>query len=365
MIYKNILRPLLFQLDPESAHNLTYKIARMLGHSEGLSNVVRQYFAHTEPSLNQHIFGLQFENPVGLAAGFDKNGHLPYAIFATGFGFTEIGSITAQPSVGNPKPRVFRLATDQALINRMGLNNDGAEVIVRRLQSMPRPPFPVGINIAKTHNPKILGDLAIADYLNSYRHAQAYADYVMINISCPNTEEGKTFEDPAALTALLEKLHELRLTSQKHIPILVKFSADLDRSTLAALLEITERYQIDGYAAVNTSAARTYLPNTPLALTNKAGRGGLSGIPLRERSEQTVRWIYEYTNGTKPIIGIGGVFAADDAIALIRAGASLIQLYTGLIYEGPRLPYRINQGIATYLKEHGYESISAIRGTKQ
>lgn len=364
MIYPTIIRPLLFRMDPETAHDITYTAARVVAASDGISALTRGLFAVDDVALQQDILGLRFRNPVGLAAGFDKNGHLPHAIHAIGFGYTEVGSITARPSKGNPKPRVFRLPLDNGLINRMGLNNDGAEAILARLRAGARPPFPVGINIAKTHNPAILGDDAIRDYLISFNLAQSWADYIHINISCPNTEEGKTFEDPAALSELLSEISIVRksaIATTKRIPVFVKFSADLDRESLELLLEITERFGIDAYAAVNTSALRTGLSGTSTQDLSRFGRGGLSGKPLRERSLRVVRWIRDFTNSTKPIIGIGGIFSADDAVEALRSGASLVQIYTGLIYGGPSLPGQINKGIVKWMRERQLQTIQDIR----
>jgi dihydroorotate dehydrogenase len=355
MLYKNLLRPFLFRLNPELAHNLTHTAASFVNRADGVGHFVGTYFKVDEPILAQNILGLHFKNPVGLAAGFDKNGDLPRAMESVGFGFTEIGSITAQPSPGNPKPRVFRLSTDRALVNRMGLNNKGALSIINQLVKQRRPSFPVGINIAKTHNPNILGELAIHDYAYSYEQALRYADYITVNISCPNTEEGKTFENIEALSQLLDRFKEI--PNPTRIPIFVKVSADLSDSELDTLLDCCESYNVDGYVATNTSSLRTHLDHTTPSEIAHVGRGGLSGRPLLSRSTHIVHQIAVKTAYNKPIIGVGGVQSLDDAIIMLKAGAWLLQVYTGLIYEGPSLPASINKGLAEYLRKNNLTSI--------
>ncbi len=355
MLYKNLLRPLLFRLDPEFAHNITHTVASIVNKSDGISHLVASLFKVKEPILAQNILGLRFTNPVGLAAGFDKNGDLLHTMKSVGFGFTEIGSVTAQPSPGNPKPRVFRLPSDHGLINRMGLNNTGAELIIDKLVKQRRPSFPVGINIAKTHNPNILGELAIHDYAFSYEQALRYADYITVNISCPNTEEGKTFENIEALSQLLSRFN--KIPNPAKIPTLVKFSADLSDIELDALIDCCETYNVDGYVATNTSSLRTHLDHTPPSQIARAGRGGLSGSPLLSRSTHIVHQIAVKTAFNKPIIGVGGVQTLNDAIDMFKAGAWLLQVYTGLIYEGPSLPSAINEGLAQYLRKNNLSSI--------
>lgn len=360
MIYKNIIRPILFQLDPEEAHDLTHHFAASVTDNEFILDLVGCLYKRENPLLEQKILGLTFSNPVGLAAGFDKNGRLLRLIHALGFGFSEIGSITAESSLGNPKPRLFRLPTDHGLINRMGLNNDGAENIISRLKSSTIPPFPLGINIAKTHNSRIIGDAAIHDYLHSYNLAQEVADYITINISCPNTEEGKTFEDPDALDQLLTELLKNR-NRQPMKPVFVKLSADLTENEIQSLVSICEQHQVDGYVATNTSSKREFLSNTDLELIDRIGRGGLSGKPLISKSTRVIGEIARLTDYKKPIIAVGGINSAQTAIDVIKSGAWLIQLYTGLIYEGIGLPGKINKGIIKYMNMRGFTGISQIR----
>lgn len=353
MIYKSLVRPLLFQLDAERAHNATYKFAQTASKSYLLQSLASSIYNYQSPKLNQQIWGLNFKNPIGLAAGFDKNGKIPEIIQALGFGFTEIGSITANPNTGNSKPRSFRLPQDHALINRMGLNNDGAQTIIKRLKNK-RIDFPLGINIAKTHDPSIMGDAAIEDYVLSFSEAKKIADYITVNISCPNTSEGKTFEDPMALDELLSALR-IR-DDARVVPTLVKFSSDLTRDKLHSLLEICERHRVHGYVACNTSSKRKNL-NTGQVELDSIGRGGLSGRPIAEKTIQIIQWISKATKGQKPIVGVGGIDCFDIALRMLLAGADLLQIYTGLIYEGPGLVTDINKKLVKELEHLNVKSI--------
>jgi dihydroorotate dehydrogenase len=346
MWYQKILKPVLFKLDPELAHDMAYSAGRALSSSDAACNLISRLLKSSLTDQGVSHWGLHFRSPVGIAAGFDKNGHLARIFEALGFGFVEIGSITALASKGNPKPRMFRLPADQALVNRMGLNNDGARVIADRLLSMSRPSIPVGINIAKTHNPDILGLRAIEDYRFSFQQAVRVADYITVNISCPNTEEGKTFEDPASLQALLDTLmQESRSRNNRTIPVLMKLSADLDEAQRSELVALCERYNVDGYVAVNTSALRTHLLCTNASDVALTGKGGLSGAPLLERACTTVRHIKSLTHGKKPVIGVGGITSVEDALRMREAGADLIQIYTGLVYQGPSFPSKLARAL--------------------
>ncbi len=361
MLYNYLIRPILFRSDAEQAHDFIHAFGRDLCDNKTALTLINSFISVRSSRLHQNILGISFENPVGLAAGFDKNAQLSLLMQSLGFGFTEVGSITANPSNGNPKPRMFRLPGDRAIINRMGLNNEGAEVITDRIRRMERPGFPLGINIAKTHDPSILGDQAISDYVQSFKLAEPLADYVTINISCPNTEEGKTFEDPEALHELLTAISQHR--SKSGTPVFVKLSADLTQKDLHVLLEVCERMHVDGYIATNTSAKRDYLTNASSGVLEQIGRGGLSGHPIFQKSLRIVRDIYTYTEGNKPIIGVGGIDTPQKAIEMIACGASLIQLYTGLVYQGPTLVQAINRGLVRHLDANGMNNISELRGS--
>jgi len=356
MIYNSLAKPLLFRLDAEEAHEATMNFARMATKSTILKALAKLIYNYQSPKLNQQIWGLDFKNPLGLAAGFDKNGEIPEIMEAIGFGFVEVGSITGNPSTGNPKPRMFRLTRDRALINRMGLNNDGAKTIVKRLKNKDFS-IPLGVNIAKTHDPNIMGDEAINDYVHSFVEAKNVADYITVNISCPNTEEGKTFEDPVALDELLEAL-KIR-DDARVVPTVIKLSCDLSRNKLLELLDICEKHRVHGYVACNTSSGREGL-QTDKSVLNKIGRGGLSGRPIAEKTTQMIGWISEETNGQKPIIGVGGIDSFATALKMLLAGADLLQMYTGLVYEGPGLVKSINRQLLNQLDELNIKSIHQL-----
>lgn len=356
MIYNSLAKPLLFRLDAERAHTTTHTFAQTASRSSVLKALANGIYNYQSPKLKQQIWGIDFRNPIGLAAGFDKNGQIPEIMEALGFGFVEVGSITANPNTGNPKPRAFRLPQDRALINRMGLNNDGAKTIIKRLKNKELS-IPLGINIAKTHDPSIMGDAAIDDYVHSFVEAKKIADYITVNISCPNTASGKTFEDPVALDELLSAL-KIR-DDARVVPTTVKFSADLTRDQLMKLLEICENHRVHGYVACNTSSGREGLKTNEDRL-EKVGKGGLSGRPIAQKSIRTIRWISEATKGQKPIIGVGGIDCFETAHHMLLAGADLLQIYTGLIYEGPGLIKLINQKLVEEIDRLDITSIHQL-----
>ncbi len=333
-----------------------HRFAETASGSSTLKALAKSLYNYQSAKLSQQIWGLTFRNPIGLAAGFDKNGQIPEIMEALGFGFVEVGSITANPNTGNPKPRAFRLPKDRAIINRMGLNNDGAQTVVKRLKNK-KLSIPLGINIAKTHDPKIMGDAAIQDYVQSFNEAKKVADYITVNISCPNTTEGKTFEDPAALDELLSAL-KIR-DDARVVPTTVKFSSDLTKNKLLQLLEICENHRIHGYVACNTSSSRKGLQTSESELED-IGRGGLSGKPIANKSVQIVEWISEATKGQKPIIGVGGIDDFSTALKMLLAGADLLQMYTGLIYEGPGLVKSINRQLLHELEALNIKSIHQL-----
>ena len=329
---------------------------------------MRATFGFRDHRLEQVLFdGLRFRSPLGLAAGFDKNGLLLRFWEALGLGFAEVGSVTARPSGGNPRPRSFRLPDDRALINRMGLNNDGAGVIARRVAVFRRrdPAFVVGVNVAKTHDPTLVGRDALDDFRAGVRLALPVADYVVLNVSCPNTAEGKTFEEPESLDALLGAVGDERAAAARRVPVLVKLSPpapdDAGAGALDELVAICRAHGVDGLVAVNTASDRRGLGTDP-AMLSRIGPGGLSGRPLAERADRAVRHLYRLTDGSIPVIGVGGIDSAESAWRRIRAGASLVQVYTGLVYEGPGLVPSIARGLVNRLEEAGLASISEAIG---
>lgn len=365
-MYK-LLRPLLFQLDAERAHDVGLRAADW---AQSLApSVIESLYSYSDERLKQRLFGKIFPNPVGLAAGADKNAELVPFWETVGFGFVEVGSVSAQPSDGNPKPRAFRLKEDAAVINRMGLNNDGAEAIGERLERVAREAsIPLGVNVAKTHDPDIMGEAAVEDFRTAFRHVAPHADYVALNVSCPNTREGKTFEDPKALDRLLETIFSAQ-TSHPGLktPVLIKLSPPLSErlvfdTELEDLIRVASAHGVDGFIATNTASDREGLRTSTQKL-ERIGEGGLSGRPLRERSTRLIRYLYRATEGEVPIIGVGGVSDAESAYEKICAGASLVQVYTGLIYEGPGLVKRIKEGLVDRIREEGHANISDAVGS--
>ena len=356
------LRPLLFRLDAEDAHGWGVRAAR-LGQRAGWAT--RRLFPRADERLRQTVWGLEFASPVGLAAGFDKNAELVQFWAELGFGFAEVGSVSALPSQGNARPRAFRLPADGALVNRMGLNNDGAQAVARRLAATSRPPgFVVGVNVAKTHSPDILGAAGIEDFRHSVRALGPHADYLAINVSCPNTAEGKTFETPDALDALLAAVALEVGGLEAAPPVVVKWSPPADEVDVAAtdeLVEIALGHGVAGFVASNTASDREGL-RTGAGDLERIGNGGLSGRPLAARATALTRYLFRTTNGEIPIVGVGGIDSAEEAYARVRAGASLVQVYTGLVYEGPGLVGQIHRGLVRLLDRDGLETLSEAVG---
>jgi len=360
------LRSLLFKLSPERAHQVAEWGARTL--QTVAPSVLASSFAFADAALHQSLFGLEFRNPVGLAAGFDKNATMPPFWEHVGMGFVEIGSVTARPAQGNPRPRAFRLPADEALINRMGLNNEGADRVARRLKRYRTTlDIPLGVNIAKTPDDAILGEGARRDFRQSYERLAPLADYVVLNISCPNTEDGQTFEEPDALAALLEVLAPLR-TGAAAKPLLLKLAPPLNAkvafdSRIEELVEVAAAHDIAGFVATNTAPDRQGL-STDAATLEAIGRGGLSGAPLQPRANRLLRYLYRLTEGTVPLIGVGGVNSPAAALDKIESGASLVQCYTGLVYHGPGLVAELKRGLVTLMEQKGYGTLYEARGAQ-
>lgn len=356
MWYKSVVRPLFFRMDPETAHNLTFAVAERLGGFSSTRAFTRAIAGKPDPRLSTRVFGHTFPSPIGTAAGFDKNGRLVRILPELGFGFMEVGSATALPSEGNARPRMFRLPQDQALINRMGLNNHGAQALAAHLGSLPKPAVPVGVNVAKTHDPKILGEAAIRDYAASVSLLAPHAAYIALNVSCPNTEEGKTFEEPQALRDLLDAV-------RCDVPMLVKFSSDIHERDLMPLIDICEDHEVAGYIAVNTSTDRGSL-NTPAHVLESIGRGGLSGQPLRGHAMRVLRAIRASVPAQRTLISVGGISTVQDVVDRINAGADLVQIYTALVYEGPMLAARLNRELSAWLDHQGCTLAEYVRALR-
>jgi len=358
MVYRSLVRPILFRLPPETAHELA------LHSLPFFKNLVGRPFESS--SLNTDLFNLRFKNPVGLAAGFDKNGIALEALAALGFGFIEAGTVTYHAQPGNPKPRMFRLSADQALINRAGFNNAGAAAFARHVERH-RPDCVLGISIGKSKITPL--EEATQDYLASFDLVYKLADYIAINVSSPNTPQLRELQQSDQLTSLLTALQMRNRELQKAmsrpapVPLLVKISPDLERGDLEMIVDVIERLNIDGIIATNTTVSRDNL-RTESARVQACGDGGLSGKPLAERSTKMIAELYELTGGRIPLIGVGGIFTAEDAWEKICAGASLAQLYTGFIYQGPRIVREINQGLVQILKREGFAKIDEAVGCK-
>jgi dihydroorotate dehydrogenase len=334
VFYTRVPRRALFRLgggDPEVAHERTLRaLTRLSGHPR-LISALHHHFGAPAPRT---VFGVGFPNPVGLAAGMDKDGTALPAWPALGFGFVEVGTVTRQAQPGNPRPRLFRLPASEAIINRMGFNNAGAGALAARLHALGPLRFPLGISIGKSRTTPV--DDAIEDYLASFRTLRPYADYFAINISSPNTPGLRTLQDRPALDALLAALR-----AEATARLLVKIAPDLTDHAIADLLDVCAAHHVDGVIATNTTLTRDGLASADTALAAEAG--GLSGRPLTTRARDVVSFVAKETSATLPIIGVGGIHTVDDALRMFDAGASLIQLYTGLIYEGPGLIRRITR----------------------
>lgn len=358
MVYRSLVRPILFRLPPETAHEFAL-------HSLPF---VKSFMARPfeSPILRTDLFKLCFSNPVGLAAGFDKDGVALESLAALGFGFIEAGTVTFHAQPGNPKPRMFRLSADQALINRAGFNNAGAAAFARRVEQH-RPDCVLGVSIGKSKITPL--EEATEDYLASFELVYKFADYVAINVSSPNTPQLRELQQSEQLSALLVALQtrnrELQESHQRRapVPLLVKISPDLERSDLEMIVDVIERLKIDGIIATNTTVSRDNL-RTDRRRVETCGAGGLSGKPLTNRATQMIAELYELTRGRIPLIGVGGIFTAEDAWEKICAGASLVQLYTGFIYQGPSIVRMINEGLAQILQREGFANIEEAVGCK-
>jgi dihydroorotate dehydrogenase len=341
----NATRPILHALDPERAHAVTLAALKA-----GLLPSVRM---EQRPALSIKLFGLDFPNPLGLAAGFDKNAEVPQAALALGFGFVEIGSVTPLPQDGNQKPRLFRLMEDKAVINRMGFNNEGHDAVARRLERLGKRRGIIGVNIGAN---KDSAD-RIADYVAGYRRFATLADYVTVNISSPNTPGLRKLQGKDELDALLARLGEARSATHKAPPLLVKIAPDLDRSELAEIAEACLAAKVDGVIVSNTTVSR------PALRSKLAGEaGGLSGTPLFDLATRQLARFYLATSGRLPLIGVGGISDAETAWAKIRAGASLLQVYTALVYKGPALIEDIRVGLDAKLRNQGYGALEEAVG---
>ncbi|MFM2010478.1 MAG: hypothetical protein RLZZ479_869 [Bacteroidota bacterium] len=335
-MYKLLIRPILFCFDPEKVHYFTFSLIRIISKIPGFSGLFRALYEVNDRRLETEVFGLKFKNPVGLAAGFDKNAVLYKELSNFGFGFIEIGTITPKAQDGNPKKRLFRLKEDSAIINRMGFNNGGVEEAVLRLKK--NNGVLIGGNIGK--NKVTPNEEATSDYEICFEALFDYVDYFVVNVSSPNTPNLRALQDKEPLTELLQTLQNKNWAKPKQKPILLKIAPDLTDEQLLDIIDIVNETKIAGVIATNTTLSRDGLVSE-----NKIETGGLSGKPLEKRSTEVIRFLAEKSNKSFPIIGVGGIHSADDALEKLAAGASLVQLYTGFIYEGPALVKAINKAV--------------------
>ncbi len=358
-----LIRPAFFALPPETAHHLAFSCLETAQSCGWVRNAIRDACAYEDDVLASRVFNLDFPNPVGLAAGFDKDARLLPMWRALGFGFAEVGTFTPMAQEGNPQPRLFRLPADGALINRMGFNNDGAEVIHERMLELLRkgkwPAFPVGVNLGKAKATPL--ENAGQDYTALLDTFLDVGDYFVMNISSPNTPGLRELQDKSRLDGLFAAVQARnQLRCRPHIrPLLVKVAPDLEWTQLDDVLELCAKHKIAGIIATNTTLSREALS------AQIEEQGGLSGRPLRKRSTEFIRHIRKATDGKLPIIGVGGIFTAEDAYEKIRAGASLVQVYTGFIYEGPTMVRRINEGLMRLLRRDGIKNVSGAVGAEK
>ena len=335
-MYKRLIRPILFVFDPELIHHVSFFLIKVFMKIPGMSYLSRKLFFIKSKSLEKEIFGIKFPNPVGLAAGFDKNAELFHELSNFGFGFIEIGTVTPKPQPGNKKKRVFRLNDDSSLINRLGFNNKGIDYVINNLKD--KGEIIVGGNIGKNKNTP--NEKAINDYIYSLNALYDYVDYFVVNVSSPNTPNLRNLQEKKPLTALVKKLCEERLKKSKEKPLLLKISPDLSEKQLLDIISVIETENLDGVIATNTTIKRENLESNP-KITSESG--GLSGKKLTCKSNEVIRFIHKNSNGSFPIIGVGGIFDAEDVLEKIECGASLVQIYTGFIYEGPSIVKTINK----------------------
>lgn len=363
--YRWVCKPVFFRIDPEDIHDFMESTGAFLGRFRLTRFFTKVCFGYSHPMLTQHILEMKFRNPIGLAAGFDKNARLTKIMPAVGFGFEEVGSITGEPCKGNPKPRLWRLPKSQSLVVHYGLKNDGCVAISKRL-AHEKFVFPVGTSIAKTNSPDTCEtQQGIDDYVKAFKHFTHIGAYFTINISCPNAFGGQPFTDPEKLSKLLEAIDEISTDK----PIFLKFSPDLTQKNLDEILDIAVHHRVHGFICTNLTKNRESKKIHDAKVPEK---GGMSGKVVEDLANEMIEHIYKKTRGKYPIIGCGGVFTAEDAYKKIRLGASLIQMITGMIYQGPQAVSSINLRLVKLLKRDGFKNVAeavgadvSIQGHKQ
>lgn len=336
-MYKHLLKPILFRFNAETAHNMLFSMLSFIKHIPGARALMRAIYKKESPTLAREVFGLNFPNPVGLAGGLDKNGEYYNILSDFGFGFVEIGSLTPKPQDGNPKPRCFRVPQDKAIINRFGINNKGVRNAVEHLKKE-RPEVIVAANISK--NTTSINEDAAKDYETSFALLYDFVDMFVVNVSCPNVVGLTALQDISFLSDIVDRLLDLRRYYDTYRPILLKVSPDLSKEQLDDIIDYCMRSGIDGIVAGNTTRSREGL-TIPQSKIDEIGNGGMSGAPVHKKNLELVRYIHAKSQGNLPIIGVGGIMSGTEAKAMLDAGASLVEIYSGFIYEGPALIKKI------------------------
>lgn len=340
-MYKQLIRPILFKFDPETIHHFVFSAIKTGHRIPGVGPLVRSLFTHKDPSLEREIFGLKFRNPIGLAAGFDKNAELYNELADYGFGFIEIGTVTPEAQEGNPKKRMFRLSEDRGLINRMGFNNKGLDAVITKLKGN-KNKLIIGGNLGK--NTASMPDEYIRDYVNLAEGLHPYVNYFVLNVSCPNVGSMAKLQDKDFLMELIAAVEEVNSSKDLRRPLLLKIAPDLNQIQLDEIIDIVRDTAVDGVIASNTSTDRSGLRTSPSRI-ERIGNGGLSGQPIKDKSTAVIKYLAEKSNKAFPIIGVGGIQTAQDAKDKLEAGADLLQVYTGFIYEGPSIVKKILKGL--------------------
>lgn len=357
MLYQRLLKPIFFRFDPENVHNIMVFYGELLGGFWPTRKLISLFLNYRNPKLTQTIHGITFSNPLGLSAGFDKDARLMRIIPAIGFGFEEVGSITGEPCAGNPLPRLWRLPQHKSIVVYFGLKNIGCIAVAKKLAGK-KFAFPLGINVAKTNCLETVDTNAgIKDYVKAFRTLEPYADYLTINISCPNAYGGQPFTDEKKLEQLLNETDKIKTKK----PVFLKISPDLSQESVDKLLKVTQRHNVQGWIISNLTKERekSYISSEELS---KLGPGGLSGKLVEKLANEMISYVYQKTNGKLTIIGAGGIFTAEDAYEKIKRGASLLQMITGMIFEGPQVVSKINRGLVKLLEKDGYKNIAEAVG---
>ena len=341
-LYRAIIKPIFFSFDPETIHHFVFNLLKISSKIPGVSLLIKTIYKISNKQLETEVFGLKFANPVGLAAGFDKDAKLFNELGNFGFGFIEIGTLTPKGQSGNPKPRLFRISDDEGLINRMGFNNDGVSAAVKRLRKR-KTNIIIGGNIGK--NTGTEADKTEADYVDVFNELFDYVDYFVVNVSCPNVGNLTKLQEKGPLMKLMRRISDINNSKAKSKPLLLKIAPDLSDQELDDVIDIIKTLKLDGVVAANTSVNRIGLKTQPDRLEEIGWPGGLSGKPVGDKSTKVIEYLYKNLGDEFPIIGVGGIHSEADAIEKLKAGAKLVQIYTGFIYEGPGLVKRINKAI--------------------